>query len=79
MIFFDHARPADGQLEAFAAHVLEQNAEVQFATTGDVEHVAIRRVMHAQRHVGQQFLVQAIADLAAGNELAFGASQRAGC
>jgi hypothetical protein len=39
----DDARTTDCQLVAFAAHVFEQDAEVQFATPGDVEHIAVRR------------------------------------
>ena len=71
-----HARLADGQLEAFAAHVFQQDGEVQFATAGDAEHVGVAGFIDAQRDVDQQFLGQAFADLAAGDELAFGAGQR---
>jgi hypothetical protein len=37
------ARAADGEFEAFAAHVLDQNAQLQFAAAGDFEASACRR------------------------------------
>ena len=35
----DHARAADGQLEALAPHGLDQDAELQLAAAGDLEGV----------------------------------------
>ena len=43
----------------------------------DTRNSRRRRCLHAQGDVGQQFFVRAVADLAAGDELAFGAGQRA--
>ena len=70
-----HARAADGELETFAAHVLEQDGEVQFATARDLEHVRVLGEVHPQRDVLQQLLLEALADLAAGDELAFAAGE----
>ena len=36
-----HARAADRQLEAFAAHGLDQHAELQLAAAGDLERVLV--------------------------------------
>ena len=72
------ARFADCQFKAFAAHVFQQNGQVQFAASGYAEYVGIGGIFHAQGDVGQQFLLQAVADLAAGHEFAFGTRQRAG-
>ena len=47
--FVDHARLADRQLEAFAAHVLDQDAQVQQAAAGDVELVALDLVGTTRR------------------------------
>ena len=72
------ARLADCQFKAFAAHVFQQNGQVQFAASGYAEHVGIGSIFHAQGDVGQQLFLQAVADLAAGHEFAFGTRQRAG-
>ena len=37
----DDARLADGQLEAFAPHGLDQDAELQFAAAGDLEGIVV--------------------------------------
>ena len=73
-----HARLGDGQLVAFAAHFFEQDGQVQFATAGHFEDAILVGFLHAQRHIGAQFLLQAVPDLAAGHELAFAAGQRRG-
>ena len=73
-----HARLGHGQFEAFAAHVFQQDGEVQFAAAGHAEDVGVFGVFHAQGHVGEQLFLQAVADLAAGDEFAFGAGQGAG-
>ena len=48
------ARFADCQFKAFAAHVFQQNGQVQFAASGYAEHVGIGGIFHAQGDVGQQ-------------------------
>jgi hypothetical protein len=72
----DYARASDRQFIPFAAHRFEQDRQVQFAASGNQEAVGVRSLLDAQRHVGQQLLAQALADLAAGDELAFGAGVR---
>ncbi|KCB28214.1 hypothetical protein L543_2719 [Bordetella hinzii L60] len=71
-----HARARDGQLIAFAAHGFKQDGQVQFAAARDFEHRVVAGVAHAQRHVGLELSLQAVAQLAAGHELAFAAGQR---
>jgi hypothetical protein len=67
----DHARPRHGHFVAFAAHVLEQHAEMQLAAAEHHELVRIGGRLDAQRHVVDGLAVQALADLPAGDELAF--------
>ena len=74
----DYARAGDGQFVAFAAHVLQQDGQVQFAAAGDEEDIGVGRVFDAQGDIGEQFLVEAFADLAAGDELAFLAGEGRG-
>jgi hypothetical protein len=63
---------------AFAAHVLEQDGEVQLAAPVHDENVGILGVLDTQRDVLEQFALQALADLAAGHVLAFAAGERRG-
>ena len=49
-----HARLGHGQLVAFAAHVFQQDGQVQFAAAGDFEDAFFVGVLHAQGHVGLQ-------------------------
>ncbi len=44
---------------------------MQFATTGNAEYVGVFSVFNLERHVREQFFLQALADLARGHELAF--------
>ena len=74
----EHARLADGELIAFAAHVLDEDGEMQFAAAGDAEHVGIGGFIDAQRDVALELAHQALANLAAGDELAFLAGERRG-
>ena len=73
-----HARLGDGQLVAFAAHVFQQDGQVQLAPTHDLEDALFIGFLHAQGHVVLQLLLQAIPKLATGHVLAFAAGQRAG-
>ena len=77
-ILEDHLRAGHRQLEAFAAHVLDQDGEVQLAPARDPEYIRLGGVFHAQRDVGEQFLVETVAYLPAGDELAFAPDQRGG-
>lgn len=49
---------------------------MQFATAGNLELLRAVARLDAQRHVMQQFLLQALLDVAAGDELAFAAGER---
>src|SRR5690554_1549619 len=75
--FLDHHfRAAYGQLEVFTAHVLDQNRQVQFTTTGYLELVSRVAFFNPQRHVVQQLLFQTLFDVTAGHVLAFFAGKR---
>ncbi len=71
-----HLRPRHRKFEALAAHLLDQNAELQFAAAGDFHRVLVVRFAHAQRHVAFGLAQQAVADHAAGDLGAFGAGKR---
>ena len=73
-----HAWLGDGQLVAFAAHVFQQDGQVQFAATHDFENTFFVRFFDAQGHVVLQLFLQAVPDLAAGDVFAFTTGQRAG-
>ena len=51
---------------------------MKFATAGHFEYVGIAGVVDTQGNVLEQFLLEALADLAAGHELAFAAGERRG-
>jgi hypothetical protein len=76
-LLHDDARAGYGKLEAFAAHGLDEDGELQFATAGDVERVLAFGFLDLQRDVAFGFLEQAIADDAARDLVAFGAGKRA--
>ena len=72
----DHLGLAHLELIALAAHCFDQNSQVKL--TAAAHRPAIRGigVFHPQGHVGEQFLLQPIADLTAGHEFAFLARKR---
>ena len=72
----DHFRARDGQFVAFAAHVLDQHRKVQFAPSRDLELVRRVGLLHAQRHIVDEFLIQPFAQIAAGHVLAFPPAER---
>ena len=74
----EHAGFAHGELVTFAAHVLDEDGEMQFAAARNAEHVGVGGFFDAQRHVALELAHQALADLAAGDELAFLAGERRG-
>src|SRR3990172_8406991 len=71
-----HARARHRQLVAFAAHVLQQDREVQLAASRDQEHVGVRRVLHAQRHVAHALALEPLPDLPAGDVPALAPGER---
>ena len=72
----DDLGAADRQLEALAAHRLDQNGEVEFAAAGDAELVRIVQLLDAQGDVGDQLAVKTLLDLARGDVLAFTPGKR---
>ena len=64
-------RLADHHLVAFAAHRLDQDRELQFAAAQHAESVGGAHVFDAQRDVGEQFAIEARAEVARGDVLAF--------
>ena len=77
-LFEYHAWTRYAQLEAFATHVFNQNGQVQFAATGHFKHGVVVGVFHTQSDVVFQFFFQTVANLTAGDELAFAPCQRRG-
>ena len=71
-----HARAADAELEAFAAHRLDQHAELEFAAAGDFVAVAVGRFGDLDRDIALAFAEQAVADHAAGDLGAFAPGHR---
>ena len=73
----DHLRTADGQLVAFAAHLLGEHSQGEFATALDLPGVRTLGRQHLDGHVADEFTVQAVLDHAGGELviLAFRAGQ----
>ena len=67
MVFGDNLRLADGQLEAFAAHLLDEDGQRELATALDLPGVRALGGEHLDGDVTDQFLVQAVLDLAGGD------------
>src|SRR4029077_4679489 len=65
------SRFADHQLVAFAAHRLDQDRKLQFTAAKNAEGVGSAHVLYAQRNVGEQFLIEARAEVARRDVLAF--------
>src|SRR6185312_5898773 len=65
----------DGELVALAAHVLDENGQMQLTAAGDSHDIGLVRVLDAQGDVALQFPLQALAQLAAGHVLAFAARE----
>jgi hypothetical protein len=74
----DHLGAAGLELEAFAAHLLDQDGQLELAAAADLERVARFRGQDLDRDVAQDLAIEAGLDLAAGHELAFAAGQRRG-
>ncbi len=67
----DHdLRLADRELEALAAHGLDEHRELQLAPALDLPRVGALGREHPQRHVADQLLLQPVLDLARGELLA---------
>ena len=72
----DDFRAGHAQFVALAAHVLDQDRKMQFTATRDAELVRVWGILNPQRHVVQQFALEALANLARGDEFAFLARER---
>ena len=71
----DDFRFADHEFVAFAAHHFDQNRKLEFAAAHDDENVGRAGVFDAKRNIRQQFFLQALAQVARGNVLAFAARE----
>ena len=76
-LLYTSVRGRDLQLVAFTAHGLDQDGQVQLTTAHNAEGIGSGRILHLQSNVLQQFLLQTVTDLTAGNVLALTAGQRA--
>ena len=72
-----HFRARHAELEALAAHGLDQDRELQFAAAGNDIGVGIGRRLDLQRDIALGLLEQAVADDAARHLVALGAGERA--
>ena len=72
----DHLGLADGELEALAAHQLDEDRELQLAAALDLPLVRALGVLHADRDVADRLGRQAVLDLAGGELVAVLAGQR---
>src|SRR5690606_1538041 len=71
-------RPGHGELVALAAHVLDEDRQVQFAAAGHDEGVGVGRELDAQGDVALELALEPLAKLAARHELAFPPGHRRG-
>ncbi len=74
----DHLGTRHGQLVPLAAHVLDEDAQVQLAAPGDLELVRVLALFHAQGHVVLELFLQAVAQHAGGDVLALASGERRG-
>ena len=70
-----HAGFGHRHLIAFAAHVFQENGQVQFAPSSDFKNTFFVGFLHAQRHIVLKLFLQAVPELATGDVLAFTPSQ----
>src|SRR5262249_10210175 len=73
-----YLRARDRKLVALAAHVLDQDRQVQLAAAGNAQDIRLVSIFYPQRNVALQLAVQAFTDLSAGNVLALTARERRG-
>ena len=75
----DDLGPRDLQLEAFAPHHLDQDRQLQLAAADHLHLLGRVGVLDAERHVAEQLLVEAIAQIARRDVLAVAARPSARC
>ena len=73
----NHTGTANSQFEAFAAHRLDQDRQVQFAAAGHSELVGVVLLFNTQGDIVDQFAIEAVLNIARGDELAFATGERA--
>ena len=71
-----HARARDRHLEAFAAHRLDQHAELQFAAAGDLDRVLLAALAHLDRDIALGLAIEALGDHARGDLVAVAPGER---
>ena len=76
VVLGDDLRLAHHQFITLAAHHLDQNRKLQLAAAENLERVRAARLFHAQRDVGEQFLIQPLAQVARSNVVAFASAKR---
>src|SRR5262249_53445427 len=73
----DDFRLADHQFKAFAPHGFDEDGELQFAAAENAEGFGRVGVFDANGNVGEQFFLQAVAEVARSEVAAFAAGKRA--
>ena len=73
----EHTRLAHRELVPLAAHLLDQDRQLQLATSVDEKCIGRVRLLDAQRQVVFGFLEEALAQVARGDVLAFASGKRA--
>jgi hypothetical protein len=71
----DHFRPRDLELIPFAAHGLNQNRQMQLATTGHRENIRLIGGRDPEREVGFQLAEQPLAELPGRGEASLAAGE----
>src|SRR5690606_35107291 len=71
-------RPRHGQLVALAAHVLDQDRQVELAATRYHEGIGVGREFDSQGDIALELALESLAQLAAGDELALAPCHRRG-
>ena len=71
----DDGGARDHELETFATHHFDEHGKLQLAAAEDLEGVGGAGFFHANGHVGEQFAVEPVLDVARGDVLAFAAGE----
>ena len=66
----------DHDLEAFAAHLLDENGDLHFAAGADFKHAGHVGIGEQNADVGAGFAHEAVADVARGEEFSFASGER---
>ena len=66
----DDFRLPHGHFITFAPHHLNQDGQLKFAPAHHLEGIVTAHILHADGHVGEQFLVEPVAQVPRGHERA---------